>query len=170
MGARHGPSGNDPLPWDELADTDGVYFTAGDEGALRAGRRARALVGTSRVLDDLAKAHVRLDAVIGSALDASERYIPGALDPPPRFVVLTRGSEGGTFTVDGGPPRDFPPAPVPGPVVDAYGSGDSFAAGVTYGLAAGMAIEVALDLAARCGAAALTGRGSYEGQLRLTEE
>ena len=49
--------------------------------------------------------------------------------------------------------------------VDAYGCGDSFAAGLTYGLAAGMDLPAALALAARCGAHCLTGRGPYEAQL-----
>ena len=48
---------------------------------------------------------------------------------------------------------------------DAYGCGDSFAAGLTYGLGAGMAVEEALEVAARCGAACLSGRGPYAGQL-----
>ena len=52
-------------------------------------------------------------------------------------------------------------------VADSYGAGDSFAAGLTYGLGAGWAIEKAVELAARCGAACLTGRGPYEGQLSL---
>jgi ribokinase len=49
--------------------------------------------------------------------------------------------------------------------VDTYGAGDSFAGGLTYGLAAGLSTEEALALAARCGAACVTGRGPYEGQL-----
>jgi ribokinase len=49
--------------------------------------------------------------------------------------------------------------------VDAYGAGDSFAAGLAYGLAAFGDPEKAIELAARCGAAVLTGRGPYEGQL-----
>jgi ribokinase len=44
-------------------------------------------------------------------------------------------------------------------VVDAYGAGDSFAAGLTYALAAGLEGSDAVGFAARCGAAALTGRG-----------
>jgi ribokinase len=51
-------------------------------------------------------------------------------------------------------------------VSDFYGCGDSFAGGVTYGLGAGMPIDEALALGARCGAACATGRGPYEGQLR----
>jgi ribokinase len=53
----------------------------------------------------------------------------------------------------------------PGPVVDAYGCGDSFAAALAYGLGAGMLLDAAIALAARCGAACLTGRGPYEAQL-----
>jgi ribokinase len=49
--------------------------------------------------------------------------------------------------------------------VDAYGAGDSFAGGLTYALGSGLDVEAALELAARCGAANLTGRGPYAGQL-----
>jgi ribokinase len=83
-------------------------------------------------------------------------------------VVLTAGADGGTFQLADGTRGRFDPAPPPGPVADVYGCGDSFAAGLTYGLGAGMGPEEALALAARCGAACLTGRGPYEGQLRLT--
>lgn len=58
---------------------------------------------------------------------------------------------------------------MPGPPGDAYGAGDSFAAGLTYGLANGLSIDEALALGARCGAACATGRGPYEGQLTTAE-
>ncbi|HEX8104540.1 MAG TPA: PfkB family carbohydrate kinase, partial [Solirubrobacteraceae bacterium] len=58
-------------------------------------------------------------------------------------------------------------AEVPGEPVDAYGCGDSFAAGLTFGLARGDDLAAALELAARCGATCLTGRGPYERQLTL---
>ena len=51
--------------------------------------------------------------------------------------------------------------------MDAYGAGDSFAAGITTGLAAGMSIADAIALGARCGVSNLTGRGPYSGQLDL---
>ena len=57
------------------------------------------------------------------------------------------------------------PSPPPGEPVDSYGCGDSFAAGLTYGLGAGMSVPDALALAARCGATCLTGHGPYERQL-----
>jgi ribokinase len=62
----------------------------------------------------------------------------------------------------------FNAAPLPRPIVDAYGAGDSFAAGLTFALAAGYGVDEALALAARCGAACLTGRGPYQGQLTLS--
>src|SRR5262249_38734556 len=77
MGERLGPRLEDPLDWESLAGTAAVYFTAGDRGALEAARRAKVLTATSRVMLDLAEAHVRLDAVIGSAKDPAESYRPG---------------------------------------------------------------------------------------------
>ena len=168
LGERLGPSATDPLPWEELATTDGVYFTAGDSGALRVARMARRLVATARVLPFLAQAHVPLDALVGSGRDPAERYDETALTPPPGLVVLTAGADGGTYERAGEDRRAFPAAPLPGPLVDAYGAGDSFAAGLAFGLATGLSDDEAVALAARCGAACLTGRGPYEGQLRLT--
>jgi ribokinase len=106
---------------------------------------------------------VELDALVGSGDDLAERYSPGDLEPAPKLVVSTAGPLGG-WSQPGGP---FRAAPLPGPVGDAYGAGDSFAAGLTYGLATGMGREEALELASRCGAAVKTGRGPYEQQLRL---
>jgi ribokinase len=81
--------------------------------------------------------------------------------------VRTAGADGGTYTTADGRTGAFPAAPLPGPVVDAYGCGDSFAAGLTFALGRGDDVEEALAFAAQCGAACLTGRGPYPGQLRL---
>ncbi|MEA2468575.1 MAG: ribokinase, partial [Thermoleophilaceae bacterium] len=153
--------------WDELSDVDGVYFVAGDAGALRAARAARAVVATSRISGLLETAGVQLDAVVGSGADAAERYHP--LDPPPRYVAVTAGSRGGRWTGAEGRTGKWAAAPLPGPVVDAYGCGDSFAAGLAYGLGAGADIEAALAIAARCGATCFTGRGPYGRQLTGAE-
>ena len=59
----------------------------------------------------------------------------------------------------------FAAAELPGPIVDAYGAGDTFAAGVTFGLGSGYDIDATLAFAAKAGAANLTGRGPYAGQL-----
>jgi ribokinase len=79
--------------------------------------------------------------------------------------VRTEGSAGGSWeTADGAHGRYAAAAP-PGPIVDLYGAGDSFQAGLTFGLARGLGTDAALALAARCGAFAVTGRGPTGGQL-----
>ena len=51
--------------------------------------------------------------------------------------------------------------PVPGPIADTYGAGDSFAAGLTYALASGEDPEAAIEFAARAASEALTRRGAH---------
>jgi ribokinase len=162
LGQKRRPRGGDSrLPWRELAGLDAVYFVSGDAEALHHARLARVLVATARELPTLREAGVQLDALVGSGEDEGELYHPGELDPPPRVVVTTAGPLGG-WIQPGGP---FRPAPVPGTVEDAYGCGDSFAAGFTFGLGRGDSVEDAVALGARCGAAVMTGRGPYTAQL-----
>ena len=153
----------DPLPWDALSTAAGVYFSGGDAGAVRAARSARVLVATARELSTLRDAGVELDVLVASAADEGERYEVGQLEPAPRFVVRTEGANGGTVEPGG----RFAAVAPSGPVVDTYGAGDAFAAGLTYALGTGSGMPSALTFAARCGAAALTGRGPYSGQLSL---
>jgi ribokinase len=177
LGERIVPVRADPLPWDALGELDAIYFTGGDAGAVRAARAARVLVATPRALEALAGAGVTLDVLVGSAHDPGEVYAPGMLDPEPRVVVRTRSGAGGEWSArddDESPPPwltrrsgSWEPTPLPGEPVDAYGCGDSFAAGLTYGLGAGMGLDEAIELGARCGAACLCGRGPYAGQLEL---
>ncbi len=156
VGPKLRPRGHDDtLPWHELASMDAVFFVAGDVDALLHARRGRVLTATSRELDVLRRGGVELDGLIGSGEDEAERYRPGELDPPPRLVVTTSGGLGG-WSRPGGP---YTAADPPGEVVDAYGAGDSFAAGLTFALASGLQGTDALGFAARCGAGALTGRG-----------
>ena len=156
VGPKLRPRGHDEqLPWHELASMDAVFFVAGDVDALVHARRARVLTATSRELEVLRRGGVELDALIGSGEDDAERYRPGELDPEPKLVVTTSGGLGG-WARPGGP---YTAADPPGEVVDAYGAGDSFAAGLTYALGSGLAGLEAIEFAARCGAAALTGRG-----------
>jgi len=165
LGERLGPRGDDLLPWTELDGVDAVYFTAGDAEALRRSRAARTLVATPRAYDTLVAAHVQLDLLVCSANDPGERGRAGELDPPPRFVAETEGAEGGTLIAADGSSTCWQPALLPGPPVDAYGAGDSFAAGVTFGLATGLLPAEAVALGARCGAVCMTGRGPYEARL-----
>jgi ribokinase len=162
LGQKLLPRGGDSrLPWRELAGLDAVYFVSGDAEALHHARLARVLVATARELRTLREAGVQLDALVGSGEDEGELYHPGELEPPPGVVVTTSGGLGG-WVQPGGP---FRPAPLPGAIVDTYGCGDCFAAGLTFGLARGDGVEDAVALAARCGAAVMTGRGPYEAQL-----
>src|SRR3712207_7128411 len=58
-----------------------------------------------------------------SGRDASERY--REYEPAPALVVATSGGEGGTWTAAEGRSGSWGAAPLPGPVGDAYGCGDS---------------------------------------------
>ena len=169
LGSRLGAEGRDDLAWDRLEDADAVYFTAGDVGAVRAARGARTMVAAARGLETLVEAGVQLDALVASSDDEGERYERGELDPEPRLVVRTAGAAGGEWESADGERGRYEATPLPGPVADAYGCGDSFAAGLTFGLGAGIPVEAALHLAARCGAACFTGRGPFAGQLTAAD-
>ena len=162
LGEKLVPSGEDgSLPWELLGRCDAVYFVSGDVAALRAARHCDVLVAAARGLPTLRRAAVPLDVLVGSGEDAAERFESGELEPEPQIVVTTSGALGGWIR-PGGP---FLAAPPPGPVSDAYGCGDCFAAGLTYGLALGRPLDEAVALGAECGAVVLTGRGAYGQQL-----
>ena len=143
-----------PLP---LEGYDLVFFVAGDTEALRSARSARFLAGATRELAQLRAAGVPFDLLVGSARDPGEGY-DGSVEA--KVVAMTEGHDGGTANGE-----HWSAAPLPGPVVDAYGCGDSFGAALAFGLARGDALHDALALAARAGAAVLTGRGPYNSQL-----
>ncbi len=167
FGARLEPVGTDTrVPWSALAEMDAVYFTAGDLAALRAARTARVLVASPRALQALDHG-VPLDVLVLSGEDASEREEAARAQADAELVVLTDGARGGSYRERSGGSGTWSAAPLPSAPVDSYGCGDSFAAGLTYGLGAGMLVPDALALAARCGAMCLTGRGPYERQLTL---
>ncbi len=84
-------------------------------------------------------------------------------------MVITEGRQGGSYRTSAGTEGRWPTVALDAEPVDSYGCGDSFAAGLTFGLASGMELADALRLGARCGAAALTGRGPYTRQLRASE-
>jgi ribokinase len=163
VGDRHVPEGNDDLPWDRLDGAAAVFVSGGDAAAMRHARRADLLVTTPRAVETLGG--IRIDALVGSGKDRLEQLDPDALDPPPELVITTAGKEGGTWQAGEQRRGEFRAAELPGPMVDEYGAGDTFAGGVTYALGAGYEIDAALAFAARAGAANLTGRGPYAGQL-----
>src|SRR5579885_1352464 len=120
-----------------MGDYDAVFFVAGEPEALRAARAARFLAATPREHATLRAGGVRLDLLVGS----------------------------GTDPVPPGAPRRFAAAPLPGPLADTYGAGDSFAAALCFALARGDELDAALALAARAGAAVVTGAGPFAAQL-----
>ena len=152
------------IPWGELAQMDAVYFTAGDTAAMQAARRAGVLVSSPRALHALGHG-IELDALVLSADDAIEREEATRAEKDAKLVVFTEGGHGGSYRERNGESGTWPAAELPGEPCDSYGCGDSFAAGLTYGLGTGLAVPDALALAARCGAVCLTGRGPYEHQL-----
>jgi len=161
IGERLEPLGSDALDWDRLDEAEGVYFTAGDFGALERARRARVLVATPRARHSLERAgapHLPLDALVYSGHDPDEVRWARHLAARARLVVETRGQEGGAWS--GEEQGSWKPVPPPGPPRDSYGCGDSFAAGFTFGLAEGRSVAQAAALGAECGARCLTRVGA----------
>ena len=158
IGRKLVPRADDPLPWGELDEIAGVYLCGADPGAVREARRARVLVATARELRTLKEARVKLDALVQSGTDASERYVPGDLDPPPRRVVTTEGRNGGRYA-EGDHEGRWEAAPLLRPLVDTYGAGDSFAAALAFALGTGKPTDEALAFAATQAAEAMTRSG-----------
>jgi ribokinase len=166
IGRRLEPLGADAdADWATLEGLDALYFTAGDIEALYAARRAsRVLVASPRAREALGHG-VELDVLILSAHDEVERREATRAGSEAALVVLTDGARGGTYRSRSGESGSWAPVAPTGDPVDSYGCGDSFAAGLTYALGAGLSVPDSLALAARCGAVCLTGSGPYERQL-----
>ena len=156
VGERLQPAGADLLPWERLAEIDGVYFTAGDDAALAHARDARRLVITPRAGDHAAGlgGAPTVDATVFSAEDHDERRWASDWEAHSTLMVATEGGLGGHWW--GASAGRWTASPPPGPIRDSYGCGDSFAAGLTFGLAEGRSIGDAAAIGARCGAEMLT--------------
>jgi len=158
IGDRLAPAAADELPWERLRDADGVYFTAGDAPALSLARAARVVVASPRARSALAAEGPQIDALVFSRHDTSECEWAGRVAARARLLVATEGAAGGSWWGDS--TGRWPAVPLPAPPRDAYGCGDSFAAGFTFGLAAGMPVAEAAALGAQCGARCLTRAGA----------
>jgi ribokinase len=158
IGDRLEPLGSDELEWGRLVGADGAYFTAGDVEALGHTRQARVVVASARGRDAVADGGVRIDGLVFSGRDRGESEWAGRLAPQTRLLVETRGATGGRWFGDS--TGSWPAAKLPGEPRDAYGCGDSFAAGFTFGLATGLPVSEAATLGARCGARCLTRAGA----------
>ncbi len=166
VGAPLHPRADDPLPWASLAAFDAVYFTAEDPAALRAARAARVLVVTARRRPSLVASGVRADVVVGSLRDPREASVRADYGTPPVALVLTDGPRGGQIETEEGT-ATFEATPAPPAGGGAYGAGDSFAAALTFFLAAGVPVREACARASHHGAAVLSGLDPRAGQLAL---
>jgi len=156
LGERLEPLGSDQLEWELVQDADGVYFTAGDPAAARRAREANVVVASPR--GRAALQAVTVDAIVFSARDRDESEWARRLGEHAKLLVETRGPEGGVWWGEShGSWQASPPA---AEIHDAYGCGDSFAAGFTFGLATGATVQDAAALGAQCGARCLTRPGA----------
>lgn len=158
IGQRLEPAGTDDLAWSRLVEADGAYVTAGDSEAFELARRARVLVSTPRARTAAEADEVGIDALVFSAADRDEREWAQLMESRIRLMVATEGDNGGHWW--GESAGRWTAVPPPGEPHDTYGCGDSFAAGLTFGLAAGLPILDATAVGARCGALALTRPGA----------
>jgi ribokinase len=164
FGPRLDPTGeesSDERSWQDLRELDACYFTAGDLAALRRARTAsRVLVANPRARHALGLG-VPIDALVLSAEDQIELAAAEPALEEAELLVYTEGALGGRWRRRDGAEGRWRAAPLPGPVVDSYGAGDTFAASLTYGLGAGLTLEQALALAAERSAEVLTWAGPY---------
>ena len=158
IGERLQPAVTDELGWDRLKDADGVYFTAGDAETLRRARAAGVLVVSPRARSALEAAGTGIDAIVFSAGDADEREWAARVADRARLVVATEGARGGRW--EGESTGRWEATAPPGEIRDAYGCGDSFAAGFTFALASDSSVRAAAALGARRGALCLTHAGA----------
>ena len=159
IGDRLDPLGADALDWDRLAGAAGVYMTAGDAAALKLARQAGVLVASPRARTALSHPDgPMIDAIVFSAHDRDEQAWAERSSERASLLVATEGRVGGRWwgTSEG----RWQAVQAPGPVVDSYGCGDSFAAGFTYGLASGLSVKEAAALGARRGALCATRAGA----------
>ncbi len=99
-----------------------------------------------------------IDALVFSRSDADESQWARELEGRARLLVETRGTEGGVWW--GESEGSWEAVAPDGPIRDAYGAGDSFAAAFTYGLAEGRSVAEAARLGAQIGARMLTRSGA----------
>jgi ribokinase len=160
------PAADDILAWDLLPTCDAVYFTGEDPETLKLARGASLLVATARRAHVIEAAGIRADVIVGSVRDPRENRPREAYAQPPGALVLTDGASGGTIYMPGIEVR-FEASHLASPILGRYGAGDTFAAALTYSLAAGLGVAEACERAAVHAAAALAGINPLEHQLPL---
>jgi len=164
IGKRLSPSYNDDLDWNILCEMDGIFITAGDNILFKKAREANILCTTPRVgIDLINQSNVNLDAIIGSNLDPDESFLLSDLNKKPRYTIKTEGEKGGYY-IPGG---RFNAITNNNQKIDSYGCGDSFAAGILYGLAENWPIEKALKLGTVLGRNCIEHFGPYPNMKKI---
>ena len=159
IGDRLAPTHKDNLNWNILNDMDGIFITAADKEIFKKSRIAKILCTTPRVgLNIINESGIFLDGLIGSNLDPGEVFSLNELRLIPKFVIKTEGENGGII-FPGGRYKAIKNKKIK---VDSYGCGDSFAAGILYGLSSNWDIEESLNLAKIMGRNCSEHFGPYE--------
>ena len=163
LGERLQPDSKDLLPWNELHEFDGIFITATDAKTISLARQAKVLAATPRVgIKTINEAKIELDLLVGSRLDPGENYEPNEINSIPKIRIATEGSAGG----ESWPGGRYKAIEMKYKVIDTYGCGDKFAAGVTTGLAADWDIKKAISLGAHCGAKCASHFGPYNNKIK----
>jgi len=158
IGERLEPNLKDKLNWSILEKMDGVFLTAGDISLLIESRKAKVLCLTPRFgIDKINKTNIKFDGLIGSNLDSGEYFENNDLKIKPRFVIKTEGEKGG-ICIPGG---RYQASNIKLKKIDSYGCGDSFAAGILYGLASNWDIEKTIRLGRVLGRNCIENFGPY---------
>ena len=127
-------------------------------------RIANTLCTTPRVgLNIINESGILIDGLIGSNLDPGEFFSLNDLILKPKFVIKTEGENGG-IVFPGGRYKAFENKKYK---VDSYGCGDSFAAGILYGLSSNMNIEETLKIAKILGRNCSEHFGPYKNNNKL---
>ncbi len=165
IGERLEPKLSNELDWNILQDMDGVFVTAGDFNVLKAARNAKILGVTPRFgLDKINKSKIKIDCLIGSNLDPGEAYSENDLIIKPRLIIKTEGETGG-ICIPGG---RYKASELKKEKIDSYGCGDSFAAGILYGLSSNWNIDKTIRLAKVLGRNCIEYFGPYPQIMKLS--
>ena len=142
-----------------MADYDLVIIGSGPAGMTAAIYAVRADLSVL-MLDRLAPETVRraLDAASVITANNTEAALLGLEERTAQIVVIKKGARGGSVTAPG---LAFDYSPAPARVVDTTGAGDSFDAGLLYGLATNMDLRDAVALGAACAAKTIAIMGPH---------
>tara|TARA_Y100000589_G_scaffold323286_1_gene357580 strand:- start:680 stop:1555 length:876 start_codon:yes stop_codon:yes gene_type:complete len=158
IGDRLAPTFKDNLSWHLLKDMDGIFITAGDEEIFKESRSCPVLCSTPRAgIKTINNSKVLLDALIGSNLDPDENFSLTDLTNIPKLIIKTEGKDGGIL-IPGG---RFKAINNTNPIIDSYGCGDSFAAGILLGLASKWNLEKTIKLGSILGSNCIGNFGPY---------